>query len=394
MTKKKRIVFLESASKMGGVQFSTLYLTQNLNQKAWDPLVICPDDGDMPQACRDAGVPVQIIHLPSLCSTSLRFGIDYRLPNPFAWIWNFGVLLIAALRLWSFFYHYSPNLVITKGLSSHLYGGLASRLVGIPCVWHLQDFISERFGGLYRHFFGLVARILPAHIIVDGTPISRQLPKNIQLHVSVVFNGVDTQLFHPDVDGVSVRQEFDIPDDALVIGNVARLTAWKGQHFLLDAFAQLTSLIPNSYLLIVGSPVFDNDDYEGYLKSRTRNLGIEEQVIFTGYRRDLTRVLASMDIFAYTAVEKDTSPLSLLSAMAVGLPIVAFDIEGIREVVGDAGLLAPVSQATPLASALKQMMGSPSCRIDYSQKSRLRAEKFFSLDQYVSSIHDTFISVL
>src|SRR5258706_10854108 len=84
----RTVVFVESAAAMGGVQFSTLYLAQRLNRERWKPIVICPEEGDLTQACRDAGVETQVLNQPSLLSTSVRVGSQLRLPNPLAWAWG------------------------------------------------------------------------------------------------------------------------------------------------------------------------------------------------------------------------------------------------------------------------------------------------------------------
>ncbi|MBL6980695.1 MAG: glycosyltransferase [Anaerolineales bacterium] len=375
---------------MGGVEFSTLYLAQHLDDSCWIPLVICPREGDLPVACQAAGVPVRILERPTLYSSSIRVSGDRRVPNPLAWVWNMGAILASARNLVLFLKVERPSLIVTKGLFAHIYGGLAARWAHIPCTWHLQDFISERFLGVYRRVFGLLVHRLPSKIIVDGSSIARQLPESIQNQISVIFNGVDTDVFRPGLDGRQVRQELEIPLDALVIGHVARLTPWKGQHYLLDAFAYLASENPQSYLLLVGAPVFDNDTYERLLRRRSVELGLQNRVIFAGFRRDLPQVLASMDIFAYSSVEKDTSPLVLLSAMAAGLPVVAFDIEGVREVIGDQGLLVPVAQTKSFSDALGNLLVDENLRRELSSAARLKAISNFSLKQYVLAMQEIF----
>jgi glycosyltransferase involved in cell wall biosynthesis len=393
---RHRIVFVEAASAMGGVEFSTLYLAQHLDRSRWDPLVICPEEGDLPDACRSAGVPVHVLPRPAARSTSVRLGNSRRLPNPLAWAWNARALVGAARGLSRFLAQDPPVLIVTKGMFPHFYGGLAARWLAIPTVWHVQDFISERFWGIYRRAFGQIARWLPTKIIVDGSPIARQLPERLQTRVRVIYNGVDTHLFRPSRQGTIVRREMGIPSDALVIGHVARMTPWKGQHYLLEAFARIADDIPRALLLLVGAPVFDSDAYERRLRSRTLELGLGGRVLFAGYRRDLPRVLAAMDVFGFTSVEKDTTPLALLSAMAVGLPLVAFDIEGVREVVsaGDEGLLVPVHQIEPLAQALASVIQNDGLRRQLAMGARRRVEEAFSLEQYVSRFEEAFLAVV
>src|SRR3977135_1909974 len=158
---RKTIVFVESAAAMGGVQFSTLYLAQNLDPAQWNPIVLCPAEGDLTRACRDAGVEARVLAQPRLWSTSVRLGGSARLPNPFAWLWNAFVMSRAAQRLKNFLLQTAPDLVVTKGLSSHFSGGWAARKSGIPCVWHVQDLISERTVGIYRRAFALSPRSVP-----------------------------------------------------------------------------------------------------------------------------------------------------------------------------------------------------------------------------------------
>ena len=169
---RRTVYFVESAAAMGGVQFSTLYLVQHLNSTLWESIVVCPEEGDLTEACRRSGIAVHILNCPTLRSTSFRLGNTARLPNPLAWAWDGWAMLVAARRLARFLKQVNPDLVVTKGLFSHFYGGLAARQLGIPCVWHVQDFISERFRKIYQRLFGQAARWMPDHIIVDSASIS------------------------------------------------------------------------------------------------------------------------------------------------------------------------------------------------------------------------------
>src|SRR5439155_15872758 len=188
--RRDTIVFVESAAAMGGVQFSTLYLAQSLDRARWNPIVVCPEEGDLTRACRDAGVETQVVAYPKLLSTSIRVGRSARLPNAIAWVWDAFVMSRAVRSLTNFLRRTSPDVVVTKGLSSHFVGGLAARKSLIPCVWHVQDFISERSFGIYRRVFGWAARWFPQSVIVDGGMIEKQLPGSLQSRTSVVHNGV------------------------------------------------------------------------------------------------------------------------------------------------------------------------------------------------------------
>jgi glycosyltransferase involved in cell wall biosynthesis len=390
----KKIVFVECAAAMGGVQFSTLYLVQHLDRARWNPIVVCPEEGDLTEACRRLNIQTHVLRQPKLRSTSFSISNDVRLPNPAAWLWDGVAMFISVRRLARFLRKTKPDLVVTKGLFPHFYGGLAARLSGIPCIWHVQDFISERFLGLYRRAFSLVARLLPNHIIADGAAIGRQLSA-VANRCSVILNGVDTNVFRPGIDGADLRDELHIPGGAIVVGHVGRMTPWKGQHYLLEAFAPVACEVSNAYLVFVGDPVFDTDSYQNKLLELTAELGLKDRVRFAGYRHDLPKVLAAMDVFAFTSVEKDTSPLTLLSAMAAGLPTVAFDIEGVRELIDEDEQLVLVKAraADALAESLLRLISDPELRRRLSTAARRQVESKFSLERHVMSVEQVFLNL-
>jgi glycosyltransferase involved in cell wall biosynthesis len=390
--KPARLIFLHSASEMGGVEFSTLYLAQRLDPARWQPLVVVPREGEFSHQCQDLGFPVEVVPLPRLISTSLRYSTrkDRRIPNPFAWLLDPWILLVTASRLASFIEARSAALVVTKGTHAHICGGLACRWRQTPCLWHLQDLISSRYAGLYTQIFGLTASRLADLVVADGSPIIEQLPPAIQSHARVVLNGIDTAIFHPDRDGSAIRNELGIDPAAIVIGHAARLTPWKGQRHLLDAFSSIAGAYPQAHLLLVGSALFDSDRYALSLRQSASEMRLEGRVTFAGFRRDLPDVLPAMDIFVYPSLEKDTSPLSLLSAMASGLPVIAYDIPGVREVIGDAGNLVLMGDAERLSEAIQSLMDDPDRRQQMGQTARRRAESTFSLEAHTQAMQNAF----
>ena len=391
---RRKVLFLESAAAMGGVQFSTLYLAQTLHSSRWDTIVVAPAEGDLTNACRAANVETQVISWPRLWSTSVRIGGTARLPNLFAWIRNTLALLRATRSLKKFLRHNSPDVVVTKGLASHFIGGFAARGLDIPCVWHVQDLISERSFAIYRRIFGVAARRLPQHIVVDGAAIKEQLPASIQSRVSVIHNGVDTNVFRPGRDGSTARREFGISSDQIVIGHAGRITPWKGQHYLIEAFARIASKHPNVTLLFAGAPIFDNDIYQRRLQTMAADFGLQDRIKFVGYRHDLPDVLAAMDIFAFTSIEKDTSPLALVSAMATGLPIVAFEIAGVKELMSpNECLLTPVAHTEAFADSLSSLILDEAARRRFGANARQKAIENLSLDGYVSSMEQILLAV-
>ena len=387
----KKFAFVCSSAAMSGVEFSLLYLLDRLDRRRWTPIVLCSEAGDLTREMRSRGVDTFLVPAPALRSTSLHFGGAPAFAEPHGARLESVCAGSASLATARILKEQAPDLVVTKGMFAHLYGGLAARRAKLPCIWHLQDYISERYQGAYRRVFaGLAARI-PVRLVADGEPIKRQLPAVVQSRTTVVDNGVDTAVFRPGRDGGGIRTELGFRTGAIVIGNVARLTPWKGQHHLLDAFARIAGEAPEAVLLLVGGRLHDSGAYERRLRSMTDALGLASRVFFAGYRPDLPDLLAAMDVFVHTATEKDTSPLAVISAMASGLPVVAFDIDGIREIVReDAGILVPCAERIILGESLLRVYRDRQLRNRLGVAARLAVENSLSLDRHCELMERVF----
>jgi len=320
---------------MGGVQYSTYFLAEQLlKEKSAEVRIYLPNEGPFLLLCQKHAIPFTIYNFIPYTSTSISlFNDEYRIPNPFALIYNMCAILLNSVSIKKKLKQEPPNLIITKGLLNHLSSGLACRCLNLPIIWHLQDLITNRYFGLMELIFNYFAKKIPNHIICDGQVIKESLKKEIQNKSTVVLNGIKTDtLIRDREDGLKVRNEFNIPNDAYVIGSLARITPWKGQKYLLNAFIQYARKNQNSYLLLVGSPLFDNDKYQRHLINMITENELESRVSMPGYRTDLKNIFSAMDLFIYPSVEKDTSPLALLSALSAGLPVGVSNIPSLSEI--------------------------------------------------------------
>jgi peptidoglycan/LPS O-acetylase OafA/YrhL/glycosyltransferase involved in cell wall biosynthesis len=392
----RTLAFLCTTSAMAGAEHNLIRLASKLDPGRWRSVVVCPTEGALPAACRERGIDVRVVpHLPFF-STSLRLGTKWRVPNPAACAWDLGVLLARARRLSRLLREIRPDLVVTKGMFAHLYGGMAARQAGVPCLWHVEDWVSERWGGLFRRVFGRLAQWLPTGIVGCADPIAKQAPEMVRHKLRIIYNGVDASHFRPGADGAAVRRELKIPPDALVIGHVARMTPWKGQRYLLEAFSRLAGQNPRAHLLFVGSALFEGDAFEQSLRQRAAVLGLQDRVLFLGYRKDVRELLAAMDVFAYSSIEKETGPLSVLEAMATGLPVVGFDIPGVRLFVSkpECGLLVPVEDIGLLSDALSRVLGDETLRTSLAHGARSHVLSDFSMERHVARFEEAFLDVI
>ncbi|HUB24253.1 MAG TPA: glycosyltransferase [Tepidisphaeraceae bacterium] len=195
--------------------------------------------------------------------------------------------------------------------------------------------------------------------------------------VEVVLNGIDTERFARRAGRDATRAQYKIPPEAIVIGNVARVTEVKRQDLLLRGFAALAPENPNLHLLFVG----DGDQRQN-LEQLSDQLGVRQRTTFAGYQSETERFLAAMDIFALTS-RLEGLPLALLEAWAAGLPVISTAVGGIPKVVenGKTGLLFASGDQPALEAALRQIITDPARAAQLGEAGRAVVRRDYSLER-------------
>lgn len=176
----------------------------------------------------------------------------------------------------------------------------------------------------------------------------------------------------------SVRAEIGAAPGTRLLGIVARLDPNKGQADTLTAFAEARKRFPDSRLLVIGDNSPWYPDYAKTLHGLAGTLGLVNGVHFLGRRADVSRLLASLDIFVHPS-RQDPCPLAVLEAADAGLPIAAYAEGGAIELIEDGvtGLLAPPGDVPALAWALEILLGSPARAQAMGQAGRERLAREF-----------------
>ena len=382
---------------MGGVQYSSFLLAKELQyQKEIKPLILLPCKGPFTTLCEKNAIPFQIYPSKAFLSTSIKYFTDqFRLPNPIAWIHNIFSIIYNSIQIKSILKLHQNSVVLSKGLLSHLTTSLACRNTPHHLIWHLQDLISNRLGGFLNIIINWMAKKYPDQIICDGISIQQRLEPISQIKSTVILNGIDTaELKRIKKYRIRIRQEFNIQTNAFVIGHVGRITPWKGQSKLLNAFIKYSKINLDAYLFLVGSPIFDNDKYYQKIKEIISQNGLVERVIVPGYRSDLCAIFSAMDLFIYPSLEKDTSPLALLSAISSGLPVAISSIESLEEIVKNNNAIDRFDprDTNSLLSIFKKYEDKE-LRLKKGIKNRSYGKKYFDIAHHTKNMNEVFNSI-
>lgn len=232
-----------------------------------------------------------------------------------------------------------------------------------------------------------------------STEVSKAIKETFGVDTSKLFtiqNGIDLESFAKKGGENNLKEQLRLTNDEKVIGIVANFRKNKNHILLLRAFSELIKSYKEVKLLLIGQGFsFDPENSEEEIRSFVDKNSLKEKVLFLGYRSDVPELLSIMDIFCLTSF-KEGLPVSLIEAMASGLPVVGTDVEGIRDVIIPQrnGFLVSINDVDGLKNVLLTLLTDESLRYKFDQESRSLARDTYSLDRCIKQYQDLFLSVM
>lgn len=304
-TKSNRIRILYTIPNFdtAGSGKALLNIAMGLNANEFEPHIMCMHDrGEFFKVVRASGIPVHLFNY----TTSMK---------PY---WK------GLLRCWKisrYFKKINPDIIHSFHYSADYSEALAARLAGIKWMYTKKNMI---WGGSSVNAWKLRTRLASAIILLNRDMNFFFLSS--QRKTFYIPRGIDMQYFSTN----SVRDFHDVnlPNQRFIVC-VANLVPIKGVESLLDAFALIKAAFPDWALCIVGD---DTTPYARTLKNRTQELGIFDNVIFTGKKLDVRSYLAASEIFVLPTLERGEGfPVVIAEAMAMGLVVFGSNVPGIRD---------------------------------------------------------------
>ncbi len=207
--------------------------------------------------------------------------------------------------------------------------------------------------------------------------------------IAVIPSGIDFSVFDEIKDRNFLQREFGFADDDFLVGIVAALEDHKGHAYLFQATKIIREHSPKIKLIVVGTGSLRLE-----LESQVHQLGIEDIVFFLGFREDVPRILASLDLFVLSSHLEGLGS-SLLDAMASRLPVVATRAGGIPEIVrhGETGLLVPPKDPEALAKAIIELYHDRNLANYLAEKGREYVRRHFSAEAMADRVVDLYFKI-
>jgi glycosyltransferase involved in cell wall biosynthesis len=288
---------------------------------------------------------------------------------------------VALWRLYRFMRGGRWDVVHTHSSKAGILGRAAARLAGVPHVvhtvhgWGFTPGQPAHLHRLYVWLERLCARWCDTLIVVASVDREDGLAHGIgrPAQYRLVRSGIEVEAYRDAaIDRSGARARLGIPDDALVVGSVGRLSPQKAPLDLLAGFAVLARERPEAQLVVVG-----DGPLRGEVEARVAALGLGGRVHLPGLRRDVPELLRAFDVFAL-ASRWEGLPRVFPQAMAAGLPIVATRVDGAADAIEDGitGRLVEVGDAAGLGAALVELASDPDRRRAMGERGRARVEEF------------------
>lgn len=220
-----------------------------------------------------------------------------------------------------------PDIVHSHLLDSNFYSSLASRIRFIPHISTEHGDVSLKTSVKSRIKYALMSLCSQSIVCVsDAVKEKASHAVLFRRKLKTIYNGIHFM----EACESTFREEFKIPQSAILIGNVGNLYPVKGQKYLIRAFSELLrSCSADAYLVLVG-----RGEEQQNLQNLVRDLKIPSgKVLFTGFRSDIQNILNSVDLYIQASLSEG-HPLAVLEAMSLGIPVIATAVGGIPEIIG------------------------------------------------------------
>jgi glycosyltransferase involved in cell wall biosynthesis len=349
MPDKLRVLRAITRLNIGGPAIHAILLTHGLQNDRFSSVLVTgregPFEGTMRGLATSYGVRPRILE---------ELGREVRPAND----------LRATIRMYRLIRASRPDIVHTHMAKAGTAGRLAARLARVPIVvhtFHGHTFHSY-FGRAKTAFFLRVERTLARftdRIVAVGedqrreiaaygiAPLDKIVPIPLGLEIEPLLDA--------ERDRGGLKAELGLNGHSKLVGIVARLVPIKAHEIFLEAAARVRDAEPDAHFLVIG-----DGERRGELQAMARELGLADAVRFLGWREDMKRVYADLDVVALSS-NNEGSPVALIEALAAARPVVATDVGGVAEVVedGKTGLLAPPRDPVALAAGILELLRAP-----------------------------------
>lgn len=283
--------------------------------------------------------------------------------------------VLAIWEIYSLIRKENPDLVHLNSSKAGFLGSLAGKLAGVKVVFTAHGFFYfERSPWLIKIIYTFLERFasLYRNLIITVSEEDRKQALNHHLispsKIQTIYNGIPKTKF---LSKPEARKILGLSDQVLLLGNIAQLYDRKDIVTLIKAVDLIPENLKEKTNAVVIGEGPDRKQFEQLINEKQLN----HLFFLPGYKPDAGSLLKALDIFVLSS-RREGFPYVILEAMQAGLPIIATDVGGVKEALGEAGILVPPEDPAKLAEAIVNLVSNPGLRETLSAKALARSQNF------------------
>ena len=381
----KTVLYVHHVSGMGGASHCLLLLARHMEAQGFRPVVVGQQVHEgVCEACEREGITYYPLYLSSWAKSDQTWRDLIHIPNK----------LNTLRRLVRICRKEDVSLIHTN-LSFCMDGALAASVLRLPHVFHVRD----EFSPYYRIYYGgtrgavrTMNRFSDAIITVSNGVAQPFRQHNVGDTVHVVPDAVTIPPEPDNYNSDTVRQQYDLPVDARLIGQFGVLAERKGQIDLVRALAHLHKHEPDTHAVIVGSGY---DSYADSVRAEAVTLGITDRVHFIPHVKDVWPLTRAMDIITCPS-RAEGFGLVFVEGMGAGKPVVGTAVGGITDIIrdGENGLLVPPAAPEKLADALLRFIRDDDFRARCVETGLREATTRYTPELHIARVAEVYRNLL
>ncbi len=400
--KKTNVLFINHSVRDGGPGRSLLYILKYIDRDKINPFVLVPKHDIFSESLKSEGIFENIIvdpRFPENIQKSTMVADTTWAPGLMR-VFSIIINIVNMLRLLLG----SPKIIRENGIDIVYCNGTLAKIVGAligrknkkPVIWHVRNIQQMWF---MKSLMEALSGFQCVKKIICVSRATAEPFKRAKSKVHVVYNGIDPGDFDEDSVRGSLREEFSIPPDTVLVGNTGRVVPRKGYLEFIDTVSRLVSdgdINEKTKFVIVGdTPWFFPKNHLRELEDHAERLGVRDSFIFTGYKKDVRPYLKDFDLFVIPSNYPDPFPRSVIEAMAFSLPVVGFSIGGIAEAIedGKTGFLCGSGDFKKIGESISILVRDAEARGEMGQNARRRVMEMCSASERTADIQKIILEV-
>lgn len=407
MSNLKNILYMEANEDgtIGGSHYCLLEIVKNLDKSKYYPIVCFYQKNSLLAefekyahvlVINDHHGFVAKLRTPSLYSFCKKNIVLNTILNLYQKTYNFirhdlylYLLFIKLLK------KYKIDLIHLNNEPTLTHWLIASKILGIRCISHIRGNLDIPW--IKKRLIKYYDKVISISHSVTQEAINKNVDTTnfITIHDGIDVNAVVNMRCRSPED---IRNEFNFSTDDLIVGMVGNIKNWKGQHVLIEAINLISDKYPKIKCLLVGAVSGLSEDREYYrsLQLAVKKYNLGKQILFTGFRKDITDIISIFDVMIHTSTQPEPLGRVILEGMLLGKPVITTAHGGPLEIIDDKinGFLVKPSDPQELAERIVTVLNDINAMSEITINAKKRINEYFDINMNVNKIESLYSELL